>query len=475
MKPQFTLGVIIFLTVFSLWVNLPAVNQIPDSFHLGFLKTTTVEPSLFGRKINLDFLAPDNFFGKFPIKLGLDLQGGTELTLETNMNKIASSDRDTALEAARQVIERRVNLYGVSEAVVQSSKVGNDRRILVELPGVKDASAAAELVGKTAQLDFREMPNSLPPDATTSGLPAWDYAKATGLTGSDLTRASVTFGQSGSKAGPEVAIQFNGAGAKKFAEITKRNVGKPLVIFLDNQPVMWPAPIVQQEIDGGNAVITGNFTTDEAKQLSIQLNAGALPVPISIIQEQTIGATLGTSSVQASLIAGLIGILTVMIFMVAYYGIYGLVADLALFIYTLIVLAIFRTGLYIMPPVTLTLAGIAGFILSIGMAVDANILTFERMKEELRSGKKGRMALEAGFNRAWTSIRDSNISSLITAAILIELGTSVVRGFAVTLAIGVLTSMFSAIVITRTFLRLMPRFKDFSLHSRTLRPNGLKK
>ncbi len=447
------------MTVFSLWINLPAVASIPDSFHLGFLKATTVEPSLFGRKINLNFLAPDNFFGRFPIKLGLDLQGGTELTLETKMDKIPSADQDTALEAARQVIERRVNLYGVSEAVVQSSKVGSNRRILVELPGVKDASAAADLVGKTAQLDFRQMPDSLPPEATTSGIPPWDYAQPTGLTGSDLTKASVTFGQSGGQSGPEVAIQFSEAGAKKFAEITKNNVGKPLVIFLDNQPVMWPAPIVKEEIDGGNAVISGSFTTDEAKQLSIQLNAGALPVPIDIIQQQTIGATLGASSVQASLIAGFIGIATVIIFMVAYYGIYGLIADLALIIYALMVLAIFRTGLFIMPPVTLTLAGIAGFILSIGMAVDANILTFERMKEELRFGKKGKMALESGFNRAWTSIRDSNISSLITAAILIKLGTSVVRGFAVTLAIGVLTSMFSAIVITRTFLRLMPRFK----------------
>lgn len=466
MKPRLLLWIIVVLTIFSVWINLPTVNQIPDkisifnySVNLGFLKTNKVEPSVFGRKINLNFLAPTQVFGKFPIKLGLDLQGGTQLTLQTKMDKIASADQDTALESARQVIERRVNMYGVSEAVVQSSKLGNDRRILIELPGIKDSSAAADLVGRTAQLDFREMPDQFPPEATTSGLPVWYYAKPTGLTGADLKKASVTFGQSGKKSGPQVAISFNDEGSKKFAEITKRNVSKPLAMFLDNQPIMWPPPIVEQEILGGNAVISGNFTTAEAKQLSIQLNAGALPVPIEIIQQLSIGATLGDSSVQKSLIAGFIGIITVMIFMIAYYGIYGLIADLALIIYTLLILTIFRTGLFIIPPITLTLAGIAGFILSIGMAVDANILTFERMKEELRYGKNGRMALEAGFTRAWTSIRDSNISSLITASILYTLGNGVVRGFALTLAIGVLVSMFSALIITRTFLRLMPRFK----------------
>lgn len=467
MKPRLLLWIIVVLTIFSLWINLPTVNQIPDkisvfnhSVNLGFLKTNKVEPSVFGRKINLNFLAPTQVFGKFPIKLGLDLQGGTQLTLQTKMDKIASADRDTALESARQVIERRVNLYGVSEAVVQSSKLGNDRRILIELPGIKDSSAAADLVGRTAQLDFREMPDQFPPEATTSGLPVWYYAKPTGLTGADLKKASVTFGQSGKKSGPQVAISFNDEGSKKFAEITKRNVSKPLAMFLDNQPIMWPPPIVEQEILGGNAVISGNFTTAEAKQLSIQLNAGALPVPIEIIQQRSIGATLGDSSVQKSLIAGFIGIATVIIFMIAYYGIYGLIADLALLFYILFVLAIFRTGLF-MPQlqITLTLAGIAGFILSIGMAVDANILTFERMKEELRSGKTGKLALEAGFNRAWTSIRDSNVSSLITASILYVLGNGVVKGFATTFIIGVLVSMFSALIVTRTFLRLMPRFK----------------
>lgn len=459
-KPRVILWIIIFFTVIAFVVNLPSANNLPDK--LGFLdlkplKNSKIIIPFLDHNINLSFLTPPSYTGKFPIKLGLDLQGGTELILQTDMSKIANNDRDSALESARQVIEKRVNLYGVSESLVQSSKLGDQRRILVELPGVKDSAEAANLVGKTAQLDFREIPASASAEASSSGLPILAFATETGLTGADLKKATVTFGSSGKKSGPQVSIEFTDQGAQKFGEITKRNVGKPLAIFLDGMPVS--APTVEQEILGGSAEISGNFTSEEAKNLSIQLNAGALPVPIEIINQRSIGATLGEQSINKSLIAGFIGITTVIIFMIAYYGIYGLLADIALVIYALLVLAIFRTGLFIIPPVTLTLAGIAGFILSIGMAVDANILTFERMKEELRAGRKGKDALEHGFNRAWTSIRDSNISSLITATILIVFGTSVVKGFAVTLAIGVTVSMFSAIVITRTLLRLMPRFK----------------
>ncbi len=464
MKPRVSLWFIVVLTVVALWINLPSSSVLPGwvnvagkKVSLSYLKLDRWRVPILGRELNLDFLSPAHLMGLFPVKLGLDLQGGTQLTLQTDMSKIDPADRDTALEAARQVIERRVNFDGVSEAVVQSSKLGEERRILVELPGIKDASAAAELVGKTAQLDFREIPASAYAEATKSGTPVIYYAQPTGLTGADLKKAAVTFGQSGKNTGPEVSIQFTDEGAKKFADITKRNIGKPLPIFLDGVPVS--DPVVSEEIVGGNAVIEGNFTSEQAKNLAIQLSAGALPVPIEILEQRSIGASLGASSVEKSLVAGTIGIVIIMVYMAAYYGIYGLLADLALIIYTLVVLAIFRTGLFIMPPVTLTLAGIAGFILSIGMAVDANILTFERMKEELRMGKNGRHALEAGFARAWTSIRDSNVSSLITATILYVLGTSVVRGFAVTLFIGVLVSMFSAIVVTRTFLRLLPRFR----------------
>lgn len=427
-RKRIALWLIILLTLLAIFVNLPPLPQ--DKW---------------------------NIVGKFPLKLGLDLQGGTQLILQTQMEGILESDRDNALESARSVIERRVNLFGVSESIVQSSKVGNERRILVELPGVKDLNTAVNLVGKTAQLEFRELDVDKV-EASGASVISYQTTKATGLTGADLKKAAVTFGQSQSGAsGPQVSLEFTSEGGDKFAEITKRNIGQPVVIFLDTVPVS--APTVQQEILGGTAVISGSFTTEEAKNLSIQLNAGALPVPIKILEQRSIAATLGQESVNKSLIAAGVGLITVMIYMVAFYGVYGLLADLGLIIYTVLVMAVFRTGLFLIPPVTLTLAGIAGFILSVGMAVDANILTFERMREELRSSKTKRAALEAGFTRAWSSIRDSNISSLITATILYVFGTSLVRGFALTLAIGVLVSMFSALVVTRTFLRLMPRFK----------------
>lgn len=395
----------------------------------------------------------------FPLKLGLDLQGGTQLILETQMEGIDSQNRDAALESAKEVIEKRVNLFGVSEAIVQTSKIGDKRRILVELPGIKDASAAANLVGRTAQLDFRELPATLSAqeaEATQSGIPLIFLSKETGLTGADLRKAQVTFGgtQKG-QSGPQVAIDFTDEGAKKFADITKRNVGKPLPIFLDGQPIS--APRVEQEIVGSSAVITGQFTTQQAKELAIQLNAGALPVPIKILEQRLIGPTLGQESVNKSLIAGIIGLSIVLIYMAIYYGFLGIVADIALLIYTAIVLAIFKTGLFILPPITLTLAGIAGFILSIGMAVDANILIFERMKEEIRWGKGRVTALDLGFRRAWSSIWASNMSSLITATILYAFGTSIIRGFAITLAIGVLMSMFTSYVVTRTFLKMVIR------------------
>lgn len=441
MSPRLTLWLIILLLLGALYSNLP---QLPFGF--GF-KSLPFKLEQIG--------------GNFPLKLGLDLQGGSQLVLETDMSKIAAAEKDTALESARQVIERRVNLFGVSEAKVQSSKVGEQRRILVELPGIKDSSAAANLVGRTAQLEFKEIPASLSAEeneATQAGIPLIYLAHSTGLTGSDLKKADVTYTGGGGTAlqtGPQVSIQFTDEGAKKFADLTRRNVGKEIPIFLDEE--LLSAPVVQQEILGGQAVITGQFTVDQAKALSTQLNAGALPVPIKIIEQRSIGAELGQESVNKSLIAGIIGLVTVMIFMLFYYGWLGLVADLALIIYTVFVLAIFRTGLFLIPPVTLTLAGIAGFILSIGMAVDANILIFERMKEERRWGKSTKTALDLGFKRAWTSIRDSNISSMITALILYEMGTGLVKGFAVTLAIGVLVSMFTAITVTRTILRLIVR------------------
>ncbi len=449
MKPRGFLWIVIILVVLAVFFDLP---KLPGSISIPKL-SLPVNKQIPATKFEFA-----SILDHFPVRLGLDLQGGTQLVLQTDMSKIAVDQKDTALESSRQVIERRVNLFGVSESLVQSSKIGDTRRILVDLPGIKDASAAAELVGKTAQLDFREKPATFSGEQMNSGLPPVFFFNPTGLTGADLKKAQITYG-SGNKTNtsPQVAIQFTDTGAKKFEEITRRNIGQPLAIFLDDQPVSLNPPIVQQEIIGGNAVISGNFTTEEAKKLTTQLNAGALPVPIKIIEQRSIGASLGRESINKSVVAALIGILTVMIYMAIFYGVYGLIADLALIIYTIFVLAIFKTGFFVLPPVTLTLAGIAGFILSVGMAVDANILIFERMKEERRWGKSKVTALDLGFRRAWSSIRDSNISSLLTAGILYFMGTGLVRGFAITLAVGVLVSMFTAVVVTRTFLRMLIR------------------
>lgn len=371
------------------------------------------------------------------------------------MDKIPNDQKDVALESAKNVIERRVNLFGVSEAVVQTSKLGDKRRILVDLPGLQDASDAANLIGKTAQLEFRERPASpSAEEATESAIPEIFNYIPTGLSGSDLQKAQVVYG-SGGGGGPQVEVSFSSDGAKKFAEITKRNIGRPLAIFLDNEIIS--SPVVNQEIIGGVAVITGQFSIEEAKGLAVHLNAGALPVPIRIVEQRVIGASLGQESINKSLVAGIVGLFTVAVFMVFYYGRLGMIANLALVIYSLLILGIFKTGLFLIPPITLTLAGIAGFILSIGMAVDANILIFERIKEERRWGKGKLASVDAGFKRAWGSIRDSNISSLITASILYFIGTGSVKGFAITLGIGVLVSMFSAITVTRTILKLVTK------------------
>ena len=521
-----------------------------------------------------------DYFSKKAPKLGLDLQGGTRLLYQADLGAIKSSDSKTAMEGVRDVIERRVNAFGVSEPLVQVS--GNDR-LMVELAGVKDVGQAIKQIGETPLLEFKEeggpVTNITPEikpfseqelkdirkynddaaakakdilsriqkgedfaalakefsedpgskdkggevgfvkagalvpeyqkvifEKTTDGqlyyepvktsfgyhiikrlahkgegkdmevnsahillktkseTPAADVdlSKAqqdvnwinTDLSGKQLKTARVEFEQrSGS---PHVALEFNDDGAKLFAEITKRNVGKKVAIFLDGQPIS--VPTVQEEITGGRAVISGTFSLEEAKQLAQRLNAGALPVPITLISQQTIGATLGNASLEKSLVAGLIGFLLIVFFMVAFYRVPGVIASLALILYAGVSLSVFELF-----GVTLTVAGIAGFILSLGMAVDANVLIFERTRDEMASGKSLSNAIEDGFARAWLSIRDSNVSSLITCAVLAWFGTSFVKGFAITLSLGILISMFSAITVTRTLLRLVA-VKFFNEH-----------
>lgn len=364
--------------------------------------------------------------------LGLDLQGGAQIVYEADLAKIESGEADNAISGVIDVIRNRVDALGVAEPVIQSTKIGDKRGIIVELPGIKDVNEAIDLIGKTALLDFRTQDEK------------GEFVE-TDLTGADLTKAAVQFDQQGN---PEISLTFNSEGAKKFAKITKDNIGKPVAIYLDNQPIS--IPTVQSEIRDGKAVISGQFTIAEAKKLAIQLNAGALPVPISIAEQKNVGATLGTDSIEKSLLAGLIGVVLVALFMLIHYRLPGAIAVLALSVYILFVLAIIK-----LIPITLTLAGIAGIILSIGMAVDANILIFERLKEELREGKTLGAAIESGFDRAWSSIRDSNITTLLIAIILFWFGSGIVRGFALTLSLGIVVSMFTAIIVTRSFLRTL--------------------
>ncbi|HSW96190.1 MAG TPA: protein translocase subunit SecD [Candidatus Saccharimonadales bacterium] len=442
--PRLYFWLLTALTVLSLLFVLP--NSLPLKIKLPFL---SINKTLYP-------LNPNFWFGNIPIKKeltfreGLDLAGGTSVTLEADMSKIPQAQRDNAITSAKEVIGRRVDLYGVSEPLVQTSKVNNSYRLLVDLPGVNVDQAVA-LVGKTAQLSFWEDLGGTPSAnlASNSAMPLGltqilHNPHQTSLNGKDLQDASVSFDQQTGQ--PQVHITFTSDGATKFADITKRNVSKPVVIVLDNQIISYPT--VQQPILNGDAVINGTFTSDQANQLSIQLRAGALPVPMRILEQSSIGATLGVSYLQKSLLAGILGFLVIVLFMIVLYGRLGVLASCALVLYTLLVLVIFK-----LIPVTITLAGIAGFILSIGMAVDANILIFERMKEELRLGKSHSIAIELGFSRAWTSIRDSNISTLITSFVLYKFGTGIVQGFALTLAIGVIVSMFSAIVVTRTLIR----------------------
>ena len=498
------------------------------------------------------------YFKEIKVHLGLDLLGGAHLVYEADTSQIPSSDKASALEGVRDVIERRVNAFGVSEPIIQTNRKGDAWRVIVELAGVKDVNQAIEMIGETPLLEFKEEKTEELTDEQKSAieaineeikkkaeeilqqalLPGADFAALadeysqdpgntdfetgekkggdlglftkdmmmpefsevvfdklgvgeiypelvetqfgyhiikktgvqddqsqashilfrkqstegtptfvnTGLSGKQLERAAVEFEPNTNE--PQVALEFNSEGKDLFAEITERNVDKIVGIYLDGSPISMPR--VNEPIREGRAVITGQFTLEEAKLLAQRLNAGALPVPITLISQQNVGASLGKVSVEKSLFAGLVGLVLVALFMIVYYRLPGLLSVIALIIYALLILAIFK-----LVPVTLTLAGIAGFILSVGMAVDANILIFERTKEELREGKNISMAIEEGFKRAWPSIRDSNISSLITCIILAWFGTSIVQGFAVTLGIGILVSMFSAITVTRTFMRLI--------------------
>ncbi len=506
-------------------------------------------------------------FLNLPFRLGLDLQGGTHLIYEADVSQIPGADQSNAVEGVRDVIERRVNAFGVAEPVIQTTKTGNSWRIIVELAGISDVNEAIKMIGETPLLEFKEqnlnpqieltdaqkqelenynneakiraegvLVKTLKPGADFASLakeysedpgskeaggslgfaprgsfvPEFDtvcsdelkpgeiskkavqtqfgyhiikkeaergegdsyeancshilirtkseldFGKAadewlyTGLTGKQLKRSTIQFDPN--TQAPEISLEFNDEGKDLFAAITRRSVGKPVAIFLDGSPIS--VPTVQEPILDGKAVISGKFTIPEAKLLAQRLNAGALPVPINLIAQETIGASLGNQSIAKSLQAGLVGLLAVCLFMILYYRLPGVAAVVALIFYGLILLAIFK-----IVPVTLTLPGIAGFILSLGMAVDANVLIFERLKEELKQDKPLTIALDEGFKRAWPSIFDGNVSTLLTCIILIGFTTSIVKGFAITLSIGILVSMFSAMIVTKIILKSVIKSK----------------
>ncbi|MDJ0730422.1 MAG: protein translocase subunit SecD [Crocosphaera sp.] len=420
-----------------------------------------------------------------PLQLGLDLKGGAQLTIQLKPTEEVKTISQEDLEAAKTVLENRVNGLGVAEPVVQT--LGQDK-IVVQLPGVTDPEQAERVLGGTAQLEFRqqrqgtdgqlpvelgirrdkelelnalrvgdptpeeeqriaELTESI--DASNQAL--LDLFDSVGLSGKNLENA---------RYGPtqgtewEVIIDFDSEGGKKFAELTKNiaGTGRSIGIFLDD--VLISAPVVGPQfaatgITGGSAVITGNFTVETANELAVQLRGGSLPFPVEVVENRTVGATLGRDSIQRSIYAAVAGLVLVLIFMAVYYRLPGILADLALAIYTLLTLAC-----YSLIGVTLTLPGIAGFILSIGMAVDANVLIFERTREELRGGKTLYSGVESGFYRAFSSILDSNVTTLIACSALFGLGSGLVKGFALTLAIGVLVSMFTALTCSRTLLLL---------------------
>lgn len=439
MSPYKKLIIIFCVATIAAYICLPKEIPIFISKN-GFVINEKIVRKDIDVSIN-DFSYQKNF----DLLYGLDLAGGSHLVFEAETNDLSEEDKRTALESVKEVISRRVNLFGVSEPNIQISSFNGKDRIIVELPGVNDTKDAVDLIGQTAQLTFAEVGSEEEPGIFP-----------TSLTGKDLKSATV--GASQMDGSSVVNLEFSEEGSKEFAEITARNIGKPVAILLDTDIVS--APIVNQEITGGQAQISGDFTVESAKNLAIQLNAGALPVSVRLIEERSIGASLGAESVEKSIVAGLVGISMVLLFMVIIYGKLGFIADIGLIFF-----GIFTLALYKMIPVVLTLPGIAGFLLSVGMAVDSNILIFERLKEERRY-RDFANALEVSFGRAWDSIRDANVATLFTAFILANpfdwpfLHTSgPVRGFAITLALGILVSLFTGVVVTRNLLRvfIIPR------------------
>ena len=480
-NPRYILLIILLITIFAILVDLPRL-ELKYEYDFSQKSWASYVPDWMNKekKLKIDTQVGDydlSLFGgrirkNLEIKKGLDISGGTSVLLEADMSNIAEADRTDALDSLKNVIERRVNLLGLSEANVQTTRSGDKNRILVELAGVENPSEAISVIGQVAQLKFKiereKTPEELEAETqmvvdpetgetvidpnTFNQMPAFDD---TDLTGAELRKSTVIFGQTTGE--PQIQLQFNADGTRKFRTLTEENIGKRVAIYLDE--AMLIAPVVNAPILDGTAIITGGFTLNDAKLVAAQLNGGALPVPVSVIEQRNIGATLGQESVNQSVYAAFIGLGLVIGFMILYYGRLGILASLALIVYGLVTLAIYK-----IVPIVLTLPGLTGFILSIGMAVDANILIFERIKEEVRAGKPIPIAMENGFGRSWDSIRDANVTTLVTAFILFNPfdwsflpSFGLVRGFALTLALGIGISLFTGIFVTRNLVRVFYR------------------
>lgn len=383
----------------------------------------------------------------FKFKLGLDLAGGTHLLYEADTQNVDPADLNDNLQALRDTIERRVNVFGVSEPLIQIEKSGaltgeQHSRLIIELPGVTDVDEAVRLIGETPLLEFKLLVIDDQDTSTTTVFSDESFIP-TGLTGRYLKRTEVQFDPTLNT--PSVSLVFDKEGSELFAEITKNNIGRVLAIFLDGEPIS--TPVIQSEIRGGQAEISGGFTVEEARELSRNLNYGALPLPIELVSTQSVGASLGASILAKGVKAGIVGVIISIIFMIIWYRAFGLIASFSLLVYIAFMLTIFK-----FVGVTLTAAGIAGFIMSIGLALDANVIIFERIKEERRKNRNDfHSAVKIGFERAWLSIRDGNVSTIIGAIILFWFGSSLIEGFALTLGLGVAVSMLTAIVITKAF------------------------
>ncbi|PIS34582.1 MAG: protein translocase subunit SecD [Parcubacteria group bacterium CG08_land_8_20_14_0_20_43_9] len=421
---------------------------------LSIITAIFIEPKFFNQGVdflnNKLHLGLPHFWDR-PFQLGLDLEGGVELLYEADLSQIKTEDRDQAMQGLRDVIDRRINALGVREPEIEVTQSGDTYRLLVRIPGITDPQQAIKEIGVTPYLEFQEPKADFDvireenQKIMESGEGRFQNPfQPSNLTGRYLEKATVVFDSTTLE--PTVSLEFNEEGAKIFEQLTEKFVGKPLAIFIDNQ--MLSAPVIREKISGGEAQISGDFTAEEAKTLARNLSAGALPVPVGEpISQVTIGPTLGIVSLQKSITAGYIGFLAIIVIMIFGYRFPGLLAALALLIY-----GILSLGLFKLIPITLTLAGIGGFILSIGMAVDANILIFARFKEELKKGKEIDQAIDEGFVRAWPSIKDSNITTLIIGLILFTVGTTFVKGFATTLILGIILSILSSVFITRAFL-----------------------